>query len=109
MTAPNPLPFGTLDLDPQPHVVAGTPRRIRCYVRGCNELLRPPGGGHKGDVCPAHRIRCHFSRDKATYSYADVRGNIIIDADLMAARVVGHPFKFDCKWLGQENSEDALT
>lgn len=38
-----------------------------------------------------------------------MRGNIIIDADLMATRIVGHPFKFDSKWLGNENSEDALT
>ncbi len=101
-----PLPFGTLDLDPQPFVVAGPPRRIRCYVRGCNELLRPPAEGYDGEVCPVHGIRCHSS---GTYSYADVRRNIIIDADLVANRLVGHPFKYETVWLPYENSEDALT
>jgi hypothetical protein len=107
MTTLNSLPFGTLDLDPQPHVVAGPPRRIRCYVRGCEELLRPPLKlGYDGEPCPDHGIRCHSS---GTYSYADVRRNIIVSPDLFATRVVGNPFKYESDRLGNEKSEDALT
>ena len=109
MTAPNPLPFGTLDLDPQPHVVAGAPRRLRCYVRDCEESLRPPGGGYGGDICPVHGIRCHYFRGHATYSYADVQRNIIVAADLVAHRIVGNPHKFESDRLNCEKSEDALT
>src|SRR5947209_1732531 len=105
----SPLPFGTLDLDPQPHVVAGPPRRIRCYVRGCTELLRPSARSCDGEVCPVHGIRCHHSTNGATYSYADVRRNIIVAADLFATRIVGNPHKYETNRLGHENSEDALT
>jgi hypothetical protein len=105
----NSLPFGTLDLDPHPYVVAGAPRRIRCYVRGCKGLLRPPGREYPGEVCPVHGIRCHFSRNSATYSYVDVRRNIIVAPDLFATRVVGNPFKYPSNYLGNEKSEDALT
>jgi hypothetical protein len=104
------LPFGVLDLDPEPHVVAGPPRqRVRCYVRDCKESLRPPGGGYVGDICPVHGIRCHYSRGQATYSYADVRRNIIVAADLVADRIVGNPHKFESDRLNCEKSEDALT
>ncbi len=106
MTPASPLPFGTLDLDPRPCIVAGPPRRIRCYVRGCKELLRPPEKGYGGEICPVHGIRCHTS---GTYSYDDVRRNIIVDADLVAERLVGHPFKYETDRLVGENSEDTLT
>jgi hypothetical protein len=106
MTEVNPLPFGTPDLDPQQHVIDGPPRRIRCYVRGCKELLRPPAEGYDGEVCPAHGIRCHTS---GTYSYADVRRNIIIAPDKFVVGIVRNPFKYETKRLGNENSEDALT
>jgi hypothetical protein len=109
MTRGNSLPFGTLDLDPQPYVVASPPRRVRCYVRGCKELLRPPARGYRGDVCRLHGIRCHLSTSGATYSYADVRGNIIVAPDLFATRIVGNPHKFESDRLGYEKSEDALT
>jgi hypothetical protein len=102
----NPLPFGTLELDPQPYVVAGPPKRIRCYVRGCKELLRPPGGDYSGEVCPVHGIRCHSS---GTYSYLDVRRNIIIAPDLFVSGIVENPFKYEKNRLGHEKSEDALT
>ena len=69
-------------------------------------MLRPVSQNGKGDVCPDHGIRCHPS---GTYSYADLRRNLIIDADLVASRIVGHPFKYESHRLNQENSEDALT
>jgi hypothetical protein len=106
MAPPHPLPFGTLDLDPQPYVVAGAPLRIRCYVRGCTELLRPPARNFVADFCPVHGIRCHSS---GTYSYADIRRNIIIAPDLFITGIAQNPLKFDRTRLGYENSEDALT
>ena len=107
MTTLNSLPFGTLDLDPQPHVIAGPPKRIRCYVRGCEELLRPPlKKGYDGEACLVHGIRCHSS---GTYSYPDVRRNIIASPDLFAEHVVGNSFKYESGRLGNEKSEDALT
>lgn len=94
------------DLDPELHFDLGPPRRIRCFVRGCQHLLRPPTRSGGGDICPEHGIRCHSS---GTYSYADIRQNFIIDANLVATRIVGHPDKYDSKRLGMENSEDAVT
>jgi hypothetical protein len=69
-------------------------------------MLLPPERKYSGEVCPTHGIRCHAS---GTYSYADVRRNIIVDADLVAERLVGHPFKYESNRLGYEKSEDALT
>jgi hypothetical protein len=106
MTPVDSLPFGTHDLDPKPIVVAGPPKRVRCYVRGCLELVRPPAEGYDGEACPVHGIRCHSS---GTYSYVDVRRNIITSPELFAARVVGNPFKHESHRLGNEKSEDALT
>src|SRR5262245_46462836 len=34
------LPYGTPDLDPNVHVDPGPPLRVRCYVRGCRNLLQ---------------------------------------------------------------------
>lgn len=106
----NSLPYGTEDLDlggvsdsdghPSP--------RLRCYVRGCTEILRRVTREHPGDVCPSHGILLHCSRNKGTYSYADARRNLIVDADLAAKRVIGHPFKHETRFEN-ENSEDALT
>ncbi len=104
MTPERPLPYGTPDLDPEVHGDRGPPRRVRCYVRGCNHVLRPGN-----DLCPVHGIRCHHSGKSVTYSYADVRRNIIVDSELVAARVVGHPFKHESDRLGLEKSEDTLT
>ncbi len=103
------LPFGSLDLDPKPFVITGPPRRVRCYVRGCKELLRPPARGYSGQVCPVHGIRCHLSTSGASYSYVDVQRNIIVAPHLFATRIVGNPHKYECHRLGCENSEDALT
>ena len=100
------LPYGVQELDSQVCVDLGPPKRIRCFVRACNRMLRPPTTRGGGEVCPEHGIRCHSS---GTYSYADVRRNLIADADLFATRVVGHPFKHETHRFNQENSEDALT
>lgn len=81
-----------------------------CYVRGCRQQLRPPTRFFPGEVCPEHGIRCHGAKTNTpTYSYRDVRRNIIVDAGLLSTRVIGHPFKFESHRLGLENSEDALT
>lgn len=100
-------PYGVGDFDQELVSDHGPPRRIRCFVRGCKRMLRPPTGfGGKGDVCPEHGIRCHSS---GTYSFANMRDNFIIDGDVLATRVVGHPFKYESDRLNYENSEDALT
>jgi len=103
------LPFGTHDLDPQVVVLGSCPRRVRCYVRGCQQVLRTPTRDDGGEVCPEHGIRCHYSSYGATYGYADVRGNAIVSPDLLATRIVGHPFKFESDRLGLERSEDMLS
>jgi hypothetical protein len=69
-------------------------------------MLRPPAEEYDGEVCPVHGIRCHTS---GTYSYADVRRNIIIARDQFIAGIVRNTFKYDCTRLGHEKSEDALT
>ena len=103
------LPYGTKDLDPQVICVSHSPRRVRCYVRDCRQILRTPTRYEKGEACPKHGIRCHFSYSGATYSYADVRGNIIASPNLLATRIIGHPFKFESHRLGLERSEDAVS
>ena len=103
------LPFGTHDLDPQVVVLGSYPRRVRCYVRGCQRVLRTPTRYEDGEPCLEHSIRCHYSSYGATYSYADVRGNTIVSPDLLATRIVGHPFKFESDRLGLERSEDMLS
>jgi len=103
------MPFGTGDLDPEVQVVSRRPLRVRCYVRGCGEILTAPSKQHRGDVCPIHGIRCHLTAAGPTYSYADPRRNLIVDPDVFTSRVLRHPFKFDCRWIGYEKSEDALT
>jgi hypothetical protein len=103
------LPFGVNELDPQ--VVSHPDNRnlVRCYVRGCRHFVRRPTRQQRGEACPDHRIFCHYSRFGATYSYADVRRNIIASPNLFAKRIVGHPFKYESHRLGSENSEDALS
>jgi hypothetical protein len=104
------LPFGTEDLDPNVQVIDTQSKTVRCYVCGCDQVLRAPRRrGQRGDFCPVHGIRCHYSQASATYSYRDVRRNIITSADLFARRIVGHPFKYESHRLGSENSEDALS
>jgi hypothetical protein len=84
-------------------------RPVRCYHRGCKQWLRPPAQGFAGDICPEHLIRCHGSSGAATYCYAEVRRNIIVGADLLAERIIGHLFNYESDRLRLEKSEDALT
>lgn len=105
----HPVPYGVDDLDPIVEVHPDDRDRVRCYVRGCPHFVRRPTRGQPGELCPDHGIYCHYSRFGATYSYADVRRNIIASPDLFAQRIVGHPFKFESHRLGSENSEDALS
>lgn len=103
------MPFGLAELDPQPFNVPGPPKQVRCYVRGCREMLKACSRGEKGDVCPHHGIRCFHSASGATYSYNDVRGNIIVAREQLVGRVIGNPFKYESHRLGLERSEDALS
>jgi len=103
------LPFGTHNLNPMAVCLSNNPRRVRCYVRGCKWILQAPTRYERGEPCPEHGIRCHFSSSGATYSYADVRGNAIVAPDLLANRIIGHPFKFESHRLGNERSEDMLS
>ena len=106
MNDERPLPFGVFDLDAQLVSDPGPPLRIRCFVHGCDEMLVPPARKAQGETCPVHGIRAHPS---STFSYADVRRNTIVSGDLLANRIVGHPFKFESHRLGAEKSEDTLT
>lgn len=105
-----PLPYGTTDVDPQIRLEPGTPRRVRCFVRGCQHVLRVPTRPGRGEICPVHGIRCHCSASTGpTYTYPDVRRNVIVSHTKFAGQIVGHPFKYESHRLGSENSEDALT
>jgi len=103
------LPFGTQDLDPRAVCLNSHPRRVRCYVRGCGRILQTPTRYEKGEPCPEHGIRCHFSSGGATYSYVNVRDNAIVAPDALAERIIGHPFKFESHRLGYERSEDMVS
>lgn len=103
------LPYGVANLDPEVCLEKGPPRRVRCYVAGCDQVVRVPTKVDQGEICPVHGIRCHYSMNSPKYSYADARRNIIVSQELFASRIVGHPFKYESHRLGLENSEDALT
>lgn len=103
------MPFGTEDLDPRVWCLGASPSRVRCYVRGCKQILQTPTRYKNGDSCEEHGIRCHYSSYGATYSYADVRNNTIVAGDLLATRIVGHPYKFESHRLGHERSEDMVS
>jgi len=72
-------------------------------------VLLTPTRYSKGDTCLEHGIRCHYSSYGATYSYADARHNAIVSPDLLATRIIGHPFKYESHRLGSERSEDMLS
>jgi hypothetical protein len=103
------LPFGTHNLDPRAVCLGNYPRRVRCYVRGCGRVLQTPTRCDTGEPCPEHGIFCHYSSYGVTYSYADVRGNAIVAPELLAGRIIGHPFKFESHRLGSERSEDMVS
>ncbi len=103
---PSPLPYGIFDLDPDVRIDRGPPERVRCFVGGCPQMLIPPSRWRPGEVCPDHGIRCHRS---ATYSYPDPRRNAVAAPELLAGRIIGHPFKFESRRFGYERGEDALS
>ncbi len=84
------LPYGVGDLDPEVVVHPDDRDLVRCYVRGCQHFVRRPTRKQRGELCPEHGIYCHHSRYGSTYSYADVRRNIIASPELFAERIVGH-------------------
>jgi hypothetical protein len=104
-----PLPFGILDLEQQITTDPGPPLRVKCYVRDCKQMLRPPAKGFPGDVCPEHGIRGHCSGTTVTYTYAQATSNLIIDPEVFQKKVRGNPHKLETHRFGYCNSEDALT
>ena len=102
------LPYGIGELIPPPRSKAKQ-HTVRCYVRDCEHEVRTPTRSTRGDRCPEHGIVCHHSTAGGTYTYGDPRRNIIVSADLMKEKVIGHPFKFESHRLGLERSEDALS
>ena len=103
-----PSPYGTRISIPKSNYSKDLP--CACdVITAAATWLRPPTRRFPGDLCPEHLIRCHHSSGGATYSYADARQNAIVGADLLAERIVGHPFKHESDRLGFEKSEDALS
>jgi hypothetical protein len=103
------LPYGIADLKETVGLVSERPRQVRCFVEGCGEVLNTPRQGYRGEVCPKHGIRCHYSYAGATYSYRDAGRNIIASPGLFSRRIVRHPFKYESHRLGLEKSEDAVS
>lgn len=100
-------PYGINELDRKLRKCKKT-GRIQCPVKGCNQWLRPPTRKPKfsGDVCCEHGIVAHKS---ATFSYADYRRNMLIDADYFEQHIRYHPFKYESHRFGLEGSEDCLS
>lgn len=103
------LPYGVSDLEPEPAIVSAAERTVRCFIRGCREVVECPTRYRDGTICPKHRISCRYSAAGQTYVFAEPERNLIIDASLARSRLFGHPFKYESHRLGQERSEDALT
>lgn len=80
---------------------------MKCYIRGCNQFLRPPTRSTAGDLCPAHQIHCHYPH--ITYAYKDPRRNLITDSDLFMKRVRHNSHKIERHRFGLCNSEDAQS
>lgn len=102
-------PYGVAELNPVVESRAGVPRHVRCFVRGCSQILQVPTRFVPGEVCPHHGIRCHSSSSGATYTYHDPKRNVIASAQQFGQRIVHHPFKYESHRLGSEKSEDTLT
>lgn len=103
------LPFGIDDLCTQPTLISPNPKRVRCFVEGCGEVLVAPTRRDRGEVCPIHGIRCHHSANGSTYSFRDARRNIIASPALFGEKVIHHPFKYESHRMGLERSEDAVS
>lgn len=99
------FPFGLNELDSQVVLHDGSPKRIKCLVKGCQRLLEP-ARWNQGPTCPEHRIRCNTS---GTFSYSDPRHNVIVDRETFGRQIIGHPDKYESGRIGSEKSEDALS
>jgi hypothetical protein len=104
-----PLPYGLHELDEVVVSDPGPPRVVQCYIRSCEELLRPPCRGFRGDACKAHGIYCHLSGSNRTFTYRDFRRNLIVSPELFARKVRGNPHKVESHRFGYLNSEDAVS
>ena len=102
-----PLPYGLLDLDSTIVTDPGPPLRVKCYLAGCQEMLRPPTKGFPGDVCRHHGIRTHLSGNTPTFTYQRAERNLIIAHRLFTTKLRGNKFKFESHRFGYERSEDA--
>lgn len=98
------LPYGVDELDPSVVAHADDLNLIRCFVRGCSHFVRRPTQNRRGTACPDHGIYCPHSRNRSTYTYDDVRRNIIASPELFAQRIVGHPFKYESDRFGDARS-----
>jgi hypothetical protein len=87
----------------------GPPPLVKCYVRGCEEVLRPPGRRFRGDLCNVHGIYCHLSGSNVTFTYRDFRRNLIVSPELFARKVRRNPHKLERHRFGFLNSEDAVS
>ena len=104
-----PLPYGVLDLDPVVVTDKGPPFRVKCFLRDCREMLRPPTREFKGDVCRIHGIRTHLSGNSPTFTYRLAHRNLITAHRLFSTKLKGHKFKFETHRFGYERSEDCLS
>jgi hypothetical protein len=104
-----PLPLGLHELEDTIVSDPGPPPLVKCYVRGCEEMLRPPSRGFRGDCCKAHGIYCHLSGSSVTLTYRDFRRNLIVSPELFARKVRGNPHKVESHRFGFLNSEDAVS
>jgi len=104
-----PLPYGLQDLEDTISTDQGPPFRVRCYVRGCQEMLQPPRRGFRGEACPVHGIFCHLSGSNATFAFRNPCRNLITSQSLFARKVRGNKHKVESHRFGFLNSEDAVT
>jgi hypothetical protein len=104
-----PLPFGLHELDNTILSDPGPPRLVKCYIRGCEEILRTPARGFHGDACKVHGVYCHLSGSSATFTYRDYRRNLIVSPQLFARKVRRNPHKVESHRFGYLNSEDAVS
>jgi hypothetical protein len=87
----------------------GPPRLVKCYIRDCEEILRPAARGFRGDLCKNHGIYCHLSGSKPTFVYKDPRRNLITSQDLFMKKVRHNPHKLESHRFGNLHSEDGTS
>jgi hypothetical protein len=102
-------PYGLTDLVTTVAYDPGPPPRVQCYVRGCDQWVRPPCKDDKGEPCPIHRVFSHYSSSTITLSYEDPRRNLLCDGDLFMKRVRHNSHKVEASRFNLINSEDAVT